>query len=167
MCIRDSVYPVVAEDFERISRIAYAEERAFLKTIESGTTRLEHAVDVAKGEKRALSGADAFALHDTFGFPIDLTLEMAGEAGVAVDEKAFRELMAEQRQRAQEDARAKKGAMADLSELRRMLDDHGSEFTGYTEPVSYTHLDVYKRQRLKAQRTLMSGMRLQHLRPAQ
>ena len=132
------VYPVVAEDFERISRIAYAEERAFLKTIESGTTRLEHAVDVAKGEKRALSGADAFALHDTFGFPIDLTLEMAGEAGVAVDEKAFRELMAEQRQRAQEDARAKKGAMADLSELRRMLDDHGSEFTGYTELVTPT-----------------------------
>ena len=95
-------------------------------------------MDVAKGEKRALSGADAFALHDTFGFPIDLTLEMAGEAGVAVDEKAFRELMAEQRQRAQEDARAKKGAMADLSELRRMLDDHGSEFTGYTELVTPT-----------------------------
>ncbi|RLZ02927.1 alanine--tRNA ligase [Kocuria tytonicola] len=132
------VYPVVEKDFERISRIAYAEERAFLKTIESGTTRLEHAVDVAKGEKRALSGADAFALHDTFGFPIDLTLEMAGEAGVAVDEKAFRELMAEQRQRAQEDARSKKGAMADLSELRRMLDDHGSEFTGYTELVTPT-----------------------------
>ncbi|MDV5999240.1 alanine--tRNA ligase [Kocuria rhizophila] len=132
------VYPVVAEDFERISRIAYAEERAFLKTIESGTTRLEHAVEVAKGEQRALSGADAFALHDTFGFPIDLTLEMAEEAGVSVDETAFRALMAEQRQRAQEDARAKKGALADLSELRRMLDDHGSEFTGYTELVTPT-----------------------------
>ncbi|MBS6031291.1 MAG: alanine--tRNA ligase [Kocuria rhizophila] len=132
------VYPVVAEDFERISRIAYAEERAFLKTIESGTTRLEGAVAVAKGEKRALSGADAFALHDTFGFPIDLTLEMAGEAGVSVDETAFRELMAEQRHRAQEDARAKKGALADLSELRRMLDEHGSEFTGYTELVTPT-----------------------------
>ncbi|WP_144931838.1 alanine--tRNA ligase [Kocuria marina] len=132
------VYPVVADDFERISKIAYAEERAFLKTIESGTTRLEHAVELAKGEKRALSGADAFALHDTFGFPIDLTLEMAGEAGVAVDERAFRELMAEQRERAQQDARAKKGAMADLSELRRLLDDHGSRFTGYTELVTPT-----------------------------
>ena len=132
------VYPVVADDFERISRIAYAEEKAFLKTIESGTARLEHAVTQAKTEKRVVSGADAFALHDTFGFPIDLTLEMAAEAGVSVDEKAFRGLMSEQRERAQADARAKKGALADLSELRRMLDDHGSVFTGYSQLVTQT-----------------------------
>ena len=132
------VYPVVRDDFERISRIAYAEEKAFLKTIESGTARLDHAVSRARHEDRALSGADAFALHDTFGFPIDLTLEMASEAGVHVDEPAFRALMSEQRERAQADARAKKGALADLSELRRMLDDHGSEFTGYTELVTQT-----------------------------
>ena len=126
------VYPYVAEDFERISRIAYAEEKAFLKTIESGTTRLNEAVAGAKQQGQAVSGAEAFALHDTYGFPIDLTLEMAAEAGVAVDETAFRGLMEEQRRRAQQDARAKKGAHADLSVFRRLLDERGSVFTGYT-----------------------------------
>ncbi|WP_298585783.1 alanine--tRNA ligase [uncultured Kocuria sp.] len=126
------VYPYVAEDFERISRIAYAEERAFLKTIESGTTRLNEAVAGARRQGRTVSGAEAFALHDTYGFPIDLTLEMAGEAGVAVDETAFRGLMEEQRHRAQQDARAKKGAHADLSVFRRLVDEGGSVFTGYT-----------------------------------
>ncbi|MFI7493500.1 alanine--tRNA ligase [Kocuria sp. M4R2S49] len=126
------VYPYVAEDFERISRIAYAEERAFLKTIESGTTRLNEAVAGARRQGRTVSGAEAFALHDTYGFPIDLTLEMAAEAGVAVDETAFRGLMEEQRHRAQQDARAKKGAHADLSVFRRLVDEGGSVFTGYT-----------------------------------
>uniref|UniRef100_UPI0028112A71 alanine--tRNA ligase-related protein n=1 Tax=Streptomyces sp. TaxID=1931 RepID=UPI0028112A71 len=126
------VYPYVAEDFERISRIAYAEERAFLKTIESGTTRLNEAVAGARRQGQAVSGAEAFALHDTYGFPIDLTLEMAAEAGVAVDETAFRGLMEEQRHRAQQDARAKKGAHADLSVFRRLVDEGGSVFTGYT-----------------------------------
>ncbi|MEX5298305.1 alanine--tRNA ligase [Kocuria sp. CPCC 205292] len=126
------VYPYVAEDFERISRIAYAEERAFLKTIESGTTRLNEAVAGARQQGRTVSGAEAFALHDTYGFPIDLTLEMAAEAGVAVDETAFRGLMEEQRHRAQQDARAKKGAHADLSVFRRLVDEGGSVFTGYT-----------------------------------
>ncbi|WP_336649439.1 alanine--tRNA ligase [Kocuria rosea] len=126
------VYPYVAEDFERISRIAYAEERAFLKTIESGTTRLNEAVAGARRQGQAVSGAEAFALHDTYGFPIDLTLEMAAEAGVQVDETAFRGLMEEQRHRAQQDARAKKGAHADLSVFRRLVDEGGSVFTGYT-----------------------------------
>ena len=83
-------YPEVADDFDRISRIAYAEERAFLHTIESGTTRLNEAVKHAKTGGGSVTGEEAFALHDTYGFPIDLTLEMASEAGVGVDEKAFR-----------------------------------------------------------------------------
>ena len=134
-------FPYVADDFERISRIAYAEEKAFLHTIETGTERLEEAVATAKKDgSNSVSGAEAFALHDTYGFPIDLTLEMAAEAGVKVDEKAFRELMAEQRQRAQADAKAKKGAFADLSELRKLVDERGSIFTGYTELRTETHL---------------------------
>ena len=134
-------FPYVADDFERISRIAYAEEKAFLHTIETGTERLEEAVATAKENgSNSVSGAEAFALHDTYGFPIDLTLEMAAEAGVKVDEKAFRELMAEQRQRAQADAKAKKGAFADLSELRKLVDERGSIFTGYTELRTETHL---------------------------
>ena len=127
------VYPVVETDFDRISRIAYAEEKAFLRTIASGTARLEDAVKESKAAGRPLSGADAFTLHDTYGFPIDLTLEMAEEAGLNVDEPEFRKLMLEQRQRAQADAKGKKGAHADLSAFQELLAEGETVFTGYTD----------------------------------
>lgn len=127
------VYPIVETDFERISRIAYAEEKAFLRTIASGTARLEDAVKESQAAGQPLSGADAFALHDTYGFPIDLTLEMAEEAGLKVDEPEFRKLMLEQRQRAQADAKGKKGAHADLSAFQELLAAGETVFTGYTE----------------------------------
>ncbi|MGY2746397.1 alanine--tRNA ligase [Arthrobacter sp. UYCu723] len=127
------VYPIVETDFDRISRIAYAEERAFLRTIASGTARLEDAVQESKAAGRPLSGADAFALHDTYGFPIDLTLEMAEEAGLKVDEPEFRKLMLEQRQRAQADAKGKKGSHADLSAFQELLAAGETVFTGYAE----------------------------------
>ncbi|WP_425861628.1 alanine--tRNA ligase [Arthrobacter sp. TWP1-1] len=126
-------YPEVEKDFARIGRIAYAEERAFLRTIASGTARLEEAVKESKAASTSLSGAEAFALHDTYGFPIDLTLEMAGEAGLAVDEPGFRALMLEQRQRAQKDAKSKKGGHADLSVFHELLAKGETVFTGYTE----------------------------------
>ncbi|MGJ9402077.1 alanine--tRNA ligase [Arthrobacter sp. KK5.5] len=127
------VYPEVESDFARISRIAYAEEKAFLRTIASGTARLEDAVSASKTAGRALSGEDAFALHDTYGFPIDLTLEIAGEAGLAVDESRFRALMLEQRQRAQKDSRQKKAGHADLTVFGELNADGGTRFTGYDE----------------------------------
>ena len=127
------VYPIVETDFDRISRIAYAEEKAFLRTIASGTARLEDAVKESTAAGHPLSGADAFALHDTYGFPIDLTLEMADEAGLKVDEPEFRKLMLEQRQRAQADAKGKKGAHADLSAFQELLSAGETVFTGYTE----------------------------------
>ncbi len=126
-------YPEVEADFARIARIAYAEERSFLRTIASGTARLEEAVKDSKAANTFLSGAEAFALHDTYGFPIDLTLEMAGEAGLAVDEAGFRALMLEQRQRAQRDAKAKKSGHADLSVFHELLAQGETVFTGYTE----------------------------------
>lgn len=127
------VYPVVETDFARISRIAYAEEKAFLRTIASGTARLEDAVAESKAAGVPLSGAEAFTLHDTYGFPIDLTLEMAEEAGLKVDEAGFRALMLEQRQRAQADAKGKKGGHADLSAYQEMLGEGETVFTGYEE----------------------------------
>ncbi len=127
------VYPQVSTDFDRISRIAYAEEKAFLRTIASGTARLEEAVADSKSAGKPLSGQDAFALHDTFGFPIDLTLEMAAEAGLAVDEQGFRSLMQEQRQRARADAKGKKSGHADLSVFNELLAQGPTVFTGYTE----------------------------------
>ena len=126
-------YPAVADDFERISRIAYAEEKAFLRTIASGTARLEEAVKESKAASKPISGEDAFTLHDTYGFPIDLTLEMAEEAGLQVDEAGFRTLMAEQRQRAQADARGKKLGHADVTVFREMLAEGETVFTGYDE----------------------------------
>ena len=126
-------YPEVEADFARISRIAYAEEKAFLRTIASGTERLEEAVKVSKAAGTPLSGEDAFTLHDTYGFPIDLTLEMAEEAGLKVDEAGFRSLMSEQRKRAQADARGKKHGHADLSVFNELLAAGNTVFTGYDE----------------------------------
>ncbi|WP_323958531.1 alanine--tRNA ligase [Arthrobacter sp. JZ12] len=130
------VYPEVERDFERISRIAYAEEKAFLRTISSGTARLEEAVRESKAAGRALSGEDAFSLHDTYGFPIDLTLEMAEEAGVSVDAERFRALMLEQRQRAQADAKGKKAGHADMTVFNELLATGDTIFTGYDELTS-------------------------------
>jgi alanyl-tRNA synthetase len=130
-------YPELASDFERISTYAYAEEEAFLQTLKSGTTILDVAVaETKQAGGTQLSGDKAFQLHDTYGFPIDLTLEMAAEQGLQVDEAGFRRLMAEQRARAKADAQAKKTAHADLS-LYRTARDSGdaTNFTGYFELV--------------------------------
>ncbi|MFV0462309.1 MAG: alanine--tRNA ligase [Nostocoides sp.] len=128
-------YPTLRTDFGRISEVAYAEEEAFARTLASGTTILDTAVTRTKSSGGSqLSGADAFALHDTYGFPIDLTLEMAAEQGLSVDREGFTRLMAEQRQRAKDDARAKKSGHVDTSVYRGLADGlgHAVEFTGYS-----------------------------------
>ncbi len=128
-------YPELAADFERISQYAYAEEDAFLATLRAGTTILDSAiVDTKKSGGARLSGAQAFQLHDTYGFPIDLTLEIAQEQGLEVDQEGFRRLMQDQRSRAKADAKARKTSHADLSAYRSALDGGGPvEFTGYQE----------------------------------
>ncbi|HEY3438964.1 MAG TPA: alanine--tRNA ligase, partial [Actinotalea sp.] len=127
-------YPELIRGFDRISRIAYAEEEAFRRTLVSGTTILDTAVRQIKGSGgTTLPGAQAFALHDTYGFPIDLTLEMAGEQGLAVDEAGFRSLMQTQRERARADAKAKKGGQAGTTAYRALRDQGATEFTGYAE----------------------------------
>ena len=135
-------YPEVAAGFERTSTIAYAEEEAFRRTLTSGTTILDAAVREAKQSGAgSLTGARAFQLHDTYGFPVELTLEMAAEQGLQVDEEGFRRLMQEQRQRAKADAQAKKSGHADLSAYRSVLDSSGSTtFTGYQEVSGEGHV---------------------------
>ncbi|BCQ09480.1 alanine--tRNA ligase [Mycobacterium heckeshornense] len=139
-CVRDAMgpsYPELVSDFERIHRIAVAEETAFNRTLTSGSRLFEEVAGATKASgSTVLSGADAFTLHDTYGFPIDLTLEMAAEAGLQVDEAGFRELMAEQRRRAQADAAARKHAHADLSAYRELVDAGPTEFTGFDELTS-------------------------------
>ncbi|MFE0592627.1 alanine--tRNA ligase [Micromonospora echinospora] len=128
-------YPELATEFDRISQYAYAEEDAFLSTLRAGTTILDTAISETKqAGKPALSGDKAFQLHDTYGFPIDLTLEIAAEQGLTVDAEGFRRLMADQRSRAKADAKARKTGHTDLSAYRSVLDGGGPvTFTGYTE----------------------------------
>ncbi|MDP9445346.1 MAG: alanine--tRNA ligase, partial [Actinomycetota bacterium] len=137
-------YPDLETQWDRIRQVAYAEEEAFRQTLRTGTQIFEAAAAEARrhgGDRRGpgqLSGTKAFQLHDTFGFPIDLTLEMAAEQGLQVDEAEFRRLMSEQRRRAQADAKAKKGQHADATAYRAVADVIGTavEFTGYDEVVS-------------------------------
>lgn len=135
--VRDEMgpsYPELVTDFERINRIAVAEETAFNRTLVAGSRLFDDAAAATKKSgTTVLSGSDAFTLHDTYGFPIDLTLEMAAEAGLSVDEQGFRSLMAEQRQRAKADAAARKQAHTDLSAYRELVDAGPTEFTGFDE----------------------------------
>lgn len=128
-----AAYPAVARDFDFISRAAYAEEKTFLRTLASGIQILDTAVDAAKAGAAAVPGDTAFLLHDTHGFPIELTLEIVEEAGVAVDREVFTELMQEQRDRAKADAKAKKGQRADLSVYKELRGLGETLFTGYDE----------------------------------
>ncbi|MCU1599826.1 MAG: alaS [Frankiales bacterium] len=130
-------YPALVTDTERIQAVAKAEEASFLETISKGSTIFDQSVPEAKAAGGVLSGSKAFQLHDTYGFPIDLTLEMAQEAGLTVDEAGFRSLMQEQRDKGKADSKAKKLGHVDVSAYRGLLDAAGSsEFTGYTEVVS-------------------------------
>ncbi|WP_280460110.1 alanine--tRNA ligase [Nocardia carnea] len=134
-------YPELSTDFARIETVAVGEETAFRKTLATGSRLFDETVEEVKaatpaGKTGRISGSDAFTLHDTYGFPIDLTLEMASEAGLSVDEAGFRSLMAEQRQRAKEDAHARKHAHADLSVYKELVDRGDTEFTGFDELTS-------------------------------
>jgi len=130
-------YPDLLENRPRIEQAATAEEAAFLETLGKGAAIFDAAVPSAQQSGGVLSGERAFALHDTYGFPIDLTLEMAAEQGLSVDEQGFRALMAEQRSRARADAVAKKTGHTDVSAYRALLDAAGAtSFTGYTEVQS-------------------------------
>ncbi len=127
-------YPELERDFARISQIAYAEEEAFRQTLDKGTQIFDVAAASTQQQGGTqLSGERAFALHDTYGFPIDLTLEMAAEQGLSVDEDGFRALMSEQRARAKADAASKKGHHADTSVYRAALDANGpTDWQAYT-----------------------------------
>ena len=136
--VRDTMgptYPELVAGFDRISEVVRVEEEAFLSTLTSGSRIFDLAAEETKrGGGDVLAGDKAFQLHDTYGFPIDLTLEMASEQGLSVDEDGFRTLMNEQRTRAKADAASRKTGHGDLSEYRKVLEQHGeTEFLGYTD----------------------------------
>ncbi|WP_243227889.1 alanine--tRNA ligase [Microbacterium sp. CIAB417] len=127
-------YPVVAEDWGRISQYAFAEEETFLRTLASGSSILDLSIaETKKTGGSSISGDQAFLLHDTYGFPIDLTLEVAEEAGLSVDRDAFDSLMQEQRTRAKADAKSRRRQLADHSVYRDFRAQGETVFTGYTD----------------------------------
>ncbi len=127
-------YPELETDFKRIHSTAVAEEEAFLRTLNSGSIVLDQAIaEVKAGGGKSLGGESAFLLHDTYGFPIDLTLEIAEEAGLSVDRDGFTALMTEQRDRAKADAREKKLGGTDLSVYSEFRSLGVTKFTGYEE----------------------------------
>jgi alanyl-tRNA synthetase len=135
-------FPGLRSDAAHIHTVIDAEEQSFLATLRTGTAIFDASAEEAKRRKEpVVSGAQAFTLHDTYGFPIDLTLEMAAEQGLAVDEPEFRRLMEEQRQRAKADAAAKKTGNLDVSVLGEMLERTGSVvFTGYDSVEAEAHV---------------------------
>jgi len=136
-------YPELISDKKRILEVSVAEEESFLQTLKSGTQIFDLASSQLKSEKKSvLPGEEVFKLHDTYGFPFDLTLEMAREAGLEVDEAGFTRLMKEQRDRAKSDAKAKKSGHTDLSEYKKIADSKGvGEFIGYANIKSESKLN--------------------------
>ena len=131
-------YPELVTDSKRILSVATSEEESFLQTLKSGTQIFDLATVALKADKKTIvPGDEVFKLHDTYGFPFDLTLEMAREEGLEVDEEGFRRLMKEQRDRAKADAKAKKSGHTDLTEYRKIADSKG-----ITNFVGYNHIDT-------------------------
>lgn len=127
-------YPIVGADYDRLVTYALAEEATFLRTLAAGSENLDASIAAAKDAGgTTIGGAEAFLLHDTYGFPIDLTMEIVEEAGLTVDRDAFDTLMHEQRARAKADARSRKRQLADTSVYRDFRAKGETVFTGYTD----------------------------------
>ena len=135
-------YPELMTDKKRILSVSVSEEESFLQTLKSGTQIFDLAsVALKKSKATVLPGDEVFKLHDTYGFPFDLTLEMAREEGLEVDEDGFRRLMKEQKDRAKADAKAKKSGHTDVSVYKTIADKSGkSEFIGYAQQSSESKL---------------------------
>ncbi|MDR1853117.1 MAG: alanine--tRNA ligase [Propionibacteriaceae bacterium] len=132
-------YPEIDTEWPRVSELAYGEEEAFRRTLKSGIAYFDMAVSSLNGAKQ-LPGETAFKLHDEKGFPIDITLEMAEEAGVSVDRAGFDKLMKEQKERAKADAKAKKGGELASEAYREIRNQGETPFLGYTELAVETQI---------------------------
>ena len=127
-------YPEITEAWDRVSQAASAEEESFRRTLQAGTVLFDGvAAELKQSKATAVPGDTAFKLHDTYGFPIDLTMEMAAEQGLTVDRTAFEALMKEQKDRARADAKAKKGGLANHEAYREFREQGETPFTGYEE----------------------------------
>ncbi len=123
-------YPELLEKQDFIKKVITVEEENFGKTIDQGLKMLE---DITKdADSKTISGADAFKLYDTYGFPLDLTIDIVADKGFTVDEDTFNQLMAEQRKRAR-DSRKASDTNAWKGEVNLLADLAETEFCGYSE----------------------------------
>lgn len=135
------VFPVLIQQQDYVTNVIRAEEKSFLKTLGQGIELFNEMIE----GKEILPGEDAFKLHDTYGFPIDLTQLMARERGVEVDEEGFNKRMQEQKERAR--AAGKFGV--DQSSKEEWLKVHESEdfaFTGYDRLGDETHIRAMRKE---------------------
>ena len=133
----ECAYPELKKKRDDILKVILLEEERFNATIDSGLGILSGIIAAAKAEgKTKIGGADAFKLYDTFGFPPDLTREMAAESGIGVDEEEFKKLMDEQKNR----ARAARGNISGWSDSRKSL----------IENLPATVFDGYKKESARA-----------------
>jgi alanyl-tRNA synthetase len=125
-------HPALVEHRDDVRRLLEAEEQRFAATLQTGSTLLADVLERTREAGRSeVAAADAFRLHDTYGFPVELTAELVHEAGLGLDETGFAELMEQQRQRARSATR--RGGSADPERLAAFARDAGfaSEFVGY------------------------------------
>ena len=125
----ESAYPELREKKDFIAKLIKVEEENFTRTIDQGFELLNQLID---DDTKEISGEDAFKLNDTFGFPIDLTREIAAESGIKVNVERFKELLAEQKKRSRK-ARKNAGAEAWVSDSTDLSDINSTAFVGYTE----------------------------------
>ena len=131
----EEVFPEIVAQQEYITNVVRAEEKSFLKTLGQGINIFTEMIE----GKQLLSGADAFKLHDTYGFPIDLTQLMAREKGIEVDEEGFNKNMLEQKERAR--AAGKFGVdYSNQIEKKKISDWYSFEFVGYDEFQCEAHM---------------------------
>ena len=134
--VSGEAYPQILEKQDYIRRVVSLEEARFAKTIDSGLVRLNDMIEALKaGGKTELSGEDAFRLYDTYGFPVDLTIEILGEQGLTLDRAAFDADMEAQRERARS-ARERQGGLGWVEGNRDFAADIKSIFTGYENDCS-------------------------------
>ena len=127
----ESAYPELREHAAYIKKVIGTEEANFARTIDAGMNILSNLIDaMEKAHQNVLSGLDVFKLNDTFGFPLDLTREIAAEQGLEVDEEGFRAEMTKQKERARAE-RLKKNISGWSADLFGSLDAAPTVFTGY------------------------------------
>jgi alanyl-tRNA synthetase len=129
-------YHELAEQRDRIAETLEAEERKFEQTLSSGLEQLNAAIAAARSAgRRGIDGDTAFRLYDTFGFPIEMTKEIAGAAGLDLDERRYRDLLEQQRARSRASAKFTQDAMRFGQFYSSLREREGvrSEFTGYAE----------------------------------